>query len=67
MTTGAMVFGVIPLLLASGPGAVSRYDMGLVITAGLAIGALFSLYVVPVMYSYLAEVKQGAQPATGKT
>jgi multidrug efflux pump len=62
MTTGAMVFGVVPLLLASGPGAVSRYDMGLVITAGLAIGALFSLYVVPVMYSYLAEVKERVQP-----
>jgi len=67
MTTAAMVFGVIPLLVASGPGAVSRYDMGLVITAGLAIGALFSLYVVPVMYSYLAEVKERVEPADEKT
>jgi multidrug efflux pump len=58
MTTGAMVFGVVPLLLASGPGAVSRFDMGLVIAAGLTIGALFSLYVVPVIYSYIAEVKE---------
>jgi multidrug efflux pump len=63
MTTAAMVFGVVPLLIASGPGAVSRYDMGLVITAGLSIGALFSLYVVPVMYSYIAEVKQKSVPA----
>ncbi|MGH8336713.1 MAG: efflux RND transporter permease subunit, partial [Gammaproteobacteria bacterium] len=46
MTTGAMVFGVVPLLVASGPGAVSRFDMGLVIATGLAIGAMFSLYVV---------------------
>ncbi len=57
MTTGAMVFGAVPLILAVGPGAVSRFDMGLVIAAGLAIGALFSLYVVPVFYSYLATVK----------
>ncbi|MGA9854723.1 MAG: efflux RND transporter permease subunit [Gammaproteobacteria bacterium] len=64
MTTGAMVFGVVPLLLATGPGAVSRFDMGLVIATGLAIGALFSLYVVPVIYTYLATVKEKrAQPA----
>ena len=58
MTTGAMVFGVVPLLMASGPGAVSRFDIGLVIAAGLTIGSLFSLYVVPVFYSYIAEVKE---------
>ncbi|HQU16259.1 MAG: multidrug efflux protein [Chromatiales bacterium 21-64-14] len=54
MTTGAMVVGVMPLLLATGPGAVSRHDMGLVIATGLSIGALFSLYVVPTFYVYLA-------------
>ena len=54
MTTGAMVFGAVPLILATGPGSVGRFDMGLVIGAGLAIGALFSLYVVPVIYTYLA-------------
>jgi multidrug efflux pump len=64
MTTGAMVFGVVPLLLATGPGAVSRFDMGLVIGAGLSIGALFSLYVVPVIYTYIAEIKVPA-PKTG--
>jgi multidrug efflux pump len=63
MTSGAMIFGVVPLLLASGPGAVSRFDMGLVIAAGLTIGALFSLYVVPVMYTYLAEIKERVAPA----
>ena len=59
MTTGAMVFGAVPLILATGPGSVSRFDMGLVIAAGLAIGALFSLYVVPVIYTYLATAKKG--------
>ena len=55
MTTGAMVLGVLPLLLASGAGAVSRFDMGLVISTGLAIGSFFSLFVVPAMYMVLAK------------
>ncbi len=57
MTTCAMVFGVVPLLMASGPGAESRFDMGLVIATGLTIGALISLYVVPVIYTYVATTK----------
>ncbi|EGQ60951.1 transporter, AcrB/AcrD/AcrF family protein, partial [Acidithiobacillus sp. GGI-221] len=55
MTTGAMVLGVLPLLLASGAGAVSRFDMGLVIFTGLAIGSFFSLFVVPAIYMILAK------------
>lgn len=54
MTTAAMVFGVLPLMLASGPGAVSRQGIGWVIASGMAVGTLFTLYVVPVIYSYLA-------------
>jgi len=54
MTTAAMVFGVFPLLIASGAGAVSRFDIGLVIAAGLLIGTAFTLFVVPAMYTYLA-------------
>jgi multidrug efflux pump len=53
MTTGAMVLGVMPLIFASGAGAVSRYNMGLVIASGLAIGTLFTLFVVPAMYMLL--------------
>ncbi len=67
MTTGAMVFGVVPLLLASGAGAVSRFDIGLMIASGLAIGCLFSLYVVPVMYTYLATRKEKIIPAGGES
>lgn len=55
MTTAAMVLGVMPLVLASGAGAVSRNNIGLVITVGLSIGTLFTLFVVPVMYSLLAK------------
>ena len=53
MTTAAMVLGVLPLITASGAGAVSRFDMGLVIATGIAIGTLFTLFVVPAMYMLL--------------
>ncbi|WP_439236384.1 efflux RND transporter permease subunit [Lonepinella koalarum] len=54
MTTAAMIAGLVPLLYASGAGAVMRFSMGVVIVAGLAIGTLFTLFVLPVIYSYLA-------------
>ncbi|MGH8273865.1 MAG: efflux RND transporter permease subunit [Gammaproteobacteria bacterium] len=54
MTTLAMVFGVVPLIMASGDGAPPRHQLGLVIATGMAVGALFSLYIVPVMYYYIA-------------
>ena len=54
MTTFAMVFGVLPLVIASGAGAVGRHDMGLVIATGLSIGTVFTLFVVPAMYLFLA-------------
>lgn len=61
MTTAAMVFGVIPLILATGAGAVSRYNIGLVIASGISIGTLFTLFVVPAMYMFLAaEHKPGS-------
>ncbi len=55
MTTAAMVLGVLPLIVASGAGAVSRYNMGLVIATGVAIGTVFTLFVVPAMYLLIAE------------
>jgi multidrug efflux pump len=55
MTTAAMVLGVVPLIMATGAGAVSRYNIGLVIATGLSIGTLFTLFVVPSMYLILAE------------
>ncbi len=58
MTTAAMVFGVFPLLIATGAGAVSRFDIGLVIATGLLIGTGFTLFVVPTMYTYIAEDQQ---------
>jgi multidrug efflux pump len=55
MTTAAMVLGVVPLVIASGAGAAGRFNMGLVITTGLTIGTLFTLFVVPAFYLLLAE------------
>lgn len=55
MTTCAMVFGVLPLLLATGAGAKSRFDIGLVIFSGMIIGTMFTLFVVPTMYTFLAK------------
>jgi multidrug efflux pump len=54
MTTAAMVLGVAPLITAAGAGAVSRFQMGLVIASGLSIGTLFTLFVVPAVYMLLA-------------
>ncbi len=57
MTTIAMVVAMLPLLTASGPGAVSRFDIGLVIASGLGIGTLFTLFVVPATYVKLARTR----------
>jgi multidrug efflux pump len=54
MTTAAMVLGVVPLITASGAGAVSRFQMGVVIASGLSIGTLFTLFVVPAVYLVFA-------------
>jgi multidrug efflux pump len=62
MTTAAMVLGVIPLIIATGAGAVSRYSIGLVISTGISIGTLFTLFVVPSMYMLLAEDRAEIKP-----
>jgi multidrug efflux pump len=54
MTTAAMVFGMVPLILATGAGAVSRFDIGMVIATGMSIGTLFTLFVLPCVYTLLA-------------
>jgi multidrug efflux pump len=59
MTTAAMVLGVMPLVIATGAGAAGRFNMGLVITTGLTIGTMFTLFVVPAFYLLLAEDHHG--------
>ncbi|OGT52760.1 MAG: multidrug efflux protein [Gammaproteobacteria bacterium RIFCSPHIGHO2_12_FULL_41_15] len=58
MTTAAMVLGVVPLIMATGAGAVSRFNIGLVIATGISIGTLFTFFVVPAMYLLIAKNHQ---------
>ncbi|MNO57347.1 Efflux pump membrane transporter BepE [compost metagenome] len=64
MTTAAMVLGVIPLLIATGAGAVSRFDIGIVIATGMSIGTLFTLFVLPCVYTLLAKPDREPQVET---
>jgi len=67
MTTGAMVLGVIPLVTATGAGAVSRFQMGVVIASGLSIGTLFTLFVVPAVYLVFAADHHATAPVADET
>jgi len=55
MTTAAMVVGLVPLLTATGAGAASRFSIGVVVVAGMSIGTLFTLFVLPAVYTVLAK------------
>jgi multidrug efflux pump len=54
MTTAATIFGHFPLVLAHGPGSAARNSIGTILVAGMAVGTLFTLFVVPVFYSLIA-------------
>jgi multidrug efflux pump len=54
MTTAATIFGHLPLVFVSGPGSEARNSIGIVLVTGMALGTLFTLFVVPVFYSLLA-------------
>jgi multidrug efflux pump len=61
MTSAAMVFGQLPLVLVDGPGAAARNSIGIILVAGMVVGTLFTLFVVPVFYSLLAAAHERAQ------
>ncbi|MBC8036125.1 MAG: efflux RND transporter permease subunit, partial [Rhizobiales bacterium] len=52
--------GVVPLLIADGAGAKSRFDIGIVIAAGMTIGTLFTLFITPAIYSFVARDRRVA-------
>ena len=54
MTTAAIVLGVVPLIIATGAGAASRFNIGLVLAFGMTLGTVFTLFVVPTMYTFFA-------------
>jgi multidrug efflux pump len=58
MTSAATVFGHLPLVFVTGPGAQARNSIGIVLVAGMAIGTLFTLFVVPSLYVLIAGAKK---------
>ena len=55
MTSIALIVAMVPLLLATGAGAVSRFHIGLTIAAGLGIGTFFTLFILPAFYILIAK------------
>jgi hydrophobe/amphiphile efflux-1 (HAE1) family protein len=60
MTTCAMILGALPLALSSGAGSGARSQLGWVIVGGMSFGTIFTLFVIPTAYLYLANVKKNA-------
>jgi multidrug efflux pump len=71
MTSVATILGHMPLVFVTGPGAQARNSIGIVLVAGMGIGTLFTLFVVPSLYVLIAgsheshsDVEESAQPMT---
>ena len=54
MTSFSTIIGIMPLVIASGAGAASRQSIGITIVTGFGIGTLFTLFVLPVIYTFFA-------------
>lgn len=57
MTAFSTIFGLMPLALSSGAGAVSRTSLGTVVLGGMAVSTALSLYAVPVFYALLTRLQ----------
>jgi len=66
MTTAAMALAVVPLVLAKGAGAAAREAMGIVMFSGLIIGTMFTLFVVPMFYTFIAPSDKAMRDAREK-
>lgn len=55
MTSISLIVAMVPLLVATGAGAVSRFHIGLTVAAGLGIGTFFTLFILPAFYILLAK------------
>jgi multidrug efflux pump len=62
MTSLALIVAMIPLLIAAGPGAESRFAIGITIATGLGIGTLLTVYVLPAFYILLAKNIETSNP-----
>jgi multidrug efflux pump len=67
MTSAATVFGHLPLVFVTGPGAQARNSIGIVLVAGMAIGTLFTLFVVPSLYVLLASSRRTHARSAGES
>lgn len=67
MTTAATALGVVPLMTADGAGAAARFAMGLVIFAGITVGTLFTLFVVPAFYAMISRRDMAPDPEEPQT
>ena len=55
MTSLSTIFGVVPLIIGSGPGAASRLTVGITIFGGMLFSTFFTLYVIPTIYSIIGK------------
>ena len=55
MTSLSTIFGVLPLIIGSGPGAASRLTVGITIFGGMLFSTFFTLYVIPTIYSIVGK------------
>jgi multidrug efflux pump len=60
MTTAATVFGHLPLVFVTGAGAEARNSIGIMLVSGMAIGTLFTLFILPAIYMLIASEHKGA-------
>jgi multidrug efflux pump len=63
MTTAATVVGHFPLVIATGPGAGARNSIGIMLVSGMIIGSVFTLFVVPSIYMFVARTRTALVPA----
>jgi multidrug efflux pump len=54
MTSFSTIIGILPLVIASGAGAASRQAIGITIVWGFSVGTMFTLFVLPVIYTFFA-------------
>ncbi len=62
MTTGATIAGHFPLILVTGAGAAARNSIGLVLVGGMALGTLFTLFIIPSIYMLIAKDQSRPHP-----
>lgn len=55
MTSLSTILGVLPMALALGAGSESRVSMGIAVVGGLLVASIFTLFVIPAMYTYISE------------